>query len=151
MKRISSITHVPQAIGLRLFGLGPRFTPCSGIQQLKELFDQNTFWATNRSLEKIKLMLKNSTVIVTLWDGKKIIGFGRATSDGAYRAVLWDIIINKEMQGNGLGRKVVDILLRSPKIKTAEKIYLMTTNHIDFYKTIGFKKISNQSLMLLQK
>ena len=96
-------------------------------------------------------MLKNSTVIVTLWDGKKIIGFGRATSDGAYRAVLWDIIINKEMQGNGLGRKVVDILLRSPKIKTAEKIYLMTTNHIDFYKTIGFKKISNQSLMLLQK
>tara|TARA_Y100001968_G_C18782192_1_gene447217 strand:- start:1 stop:456 length:456 start_codon:yes stop_codon:yes gene_type:complete len=150
MKRISSITHVSQAIGLRLFGLGPRFTPCSGIQQLKELFDQNTFWATNRSLEKIKLMLKNSTVIVTLWDGKKIIGFGRATSDGAYRAVLWDIIIDKEIQGNGLGRKVVDILLRSPKIKTAEKIYLMTTNQIDFYKTIGFKKISNQSLMLLQ-
>ena len=150
MKRISSITHVSQAIGLRLFGLGPRFTPCSGIQQLKELFDQNTFWATNRSLEKIKLMLKNSTVIVTLWDGKKIIGFGRATSDGAYRAVLWDIIINKEMQGNGLGRKVVDILLRSPKIKNAEKIYLMTTNHIDFYKTIGFQKITNQSLMLLR-
>ena len=79
-----------------------------------------------------------------------MIGFGRATSDGAYRAVLWDIIINKEMQGDGLGRKVVDTLLKSPKIKNAEKIYLMTTNHIDFYKTIGFQKITNQSLMLLK-
>ena len=150
MKKLSIITHVSQAIGLRLFGLGPMLTPCSGIKQLKELFDQNTFWAKNRSLVNIKSMLKNSTVIVTLWEGKKIIGFGRATSDEVYRAVLWDIIINQKMQGNGLGRIVVNTLLKSPKIKNAEKIYLMTTNHIEFYKIIGFKKISNQNLMLLQ-
>ena len=150
MKQLSVITHVSKAIGFRLFGLGPRFAPCSGIKQLKELFDQNTFWAKNRSSVSIKSMLKNSAVIVTLWEGKQLIGFGRATSDNVYRAVLWDIIINKEMQGNGLGRIIVDTLLKSPKIKNSEKVYLMTTNHIEFYKTIGFKKISNQSLMLLQ-
>ena len=150
MKQLSIIIHAPKAIGLRVFGLGPRFTPCSGVKQLRELFEQNTFWAKDRSLRKIKLILKNSTVVVTLWEGKKMIGFGRATSDGVYRAVLWDIIINREMQGNGLGRLVVKTLLRSPKIKKAEKIYLMTTNHINFYKTIGFKKIYTQNLMLLQ-
>ena len=150
MKQLSIITHASQAIGLRLFGLGPSFTPCSGIKQLKELFDQNTFWAKNRSSVNIKSMLRNSTVIVTLWEGKRLIGFGRATSDGVYRAVLWDIIINKEMQGNGLGRLVVSTLIKSPKIKNSEKIYLMTTNHINFYTTIGFKKISNQNLMLRQ-
>ena len=150
LNRLSIITHVSKAFGLRFFGLGPGLTPCSGIKQLQDLFDQNTFWATNRNIGKIKSMLKNSSVIVTLWEGKKMIGFGRATSDEVYRAVLWDIIINKKMQGNGLGRIVVDTLLKSPKIKNTEKIYLMTTNHIDFYKKIGFKKISNQNLMLLQ-
>ena len=76
-------------------------------------------------------------------------GFGRATSDGIYRAVLWDIVVAGDLQGIGLGRQVVDALLAAPALKNVEKIYLMTTNSSDFYLQLGFKKSHNQELLLI--
>ena len=148
---ISIINHFPKAIGLVLFGLGPKLTPCSGIKQLKELFEQNSFWATNRSSRQIKSMLWKSDVVISLWDEQKMIGFGRATTDGVFRSVLWDIVINKEEQGKGLGRLIVDRLIDCPNIGNTEKIYLMTTNEVEFYTQIGFKQIKHQNLMLYEK
>ena len=145
------IKHFPKAIGLVLFGLGPKLTPCSGITQLKDLFQQNSFWATNRSSKQIKSMLWKSDVVISLWDEQKMIGFGRATTDGIYRSVLWDIVINKQEQGKGLGRLIVDRLIQCPNIGKTEKIYLMTTNEVEFYTQIGFKKVNDQNLMLYGK
>ena len=31
--------------------------------------------------------------VVSLWRGKRLLGFGRATSDSFSRAVLWDIVV----------------------------------------------------------
>ena len=148
---ISIIKHFPKAIGLVLFGLGPKFIPCSGIKQLKELFQHNSSWATKRSSKQIKSMLWKSDVVISLWDEQKMIGFGRATTDGVFRSVLWDIVINKQEQGKGLGRLIVDRLITCPNIRNTEKIYLMTTNQVEFYTQIGFKKINNQTLMLYEK
>ena len=36
-----------------------------------------------------------------------MVGFGRATTDGIYRAVLWDVVVAGDLQGKGLGRKVI--------------------------------------------
>ena len=83
-------------------------------------------------------MLVGSKVVVTLWRGKRMVGFGRATSDGIYRAVLWDIVVAGDLQGRGLGRKVVEALLSTSAIKNVESVYLMTTNSAEFYKQLGF-------------
>ena len=63
-------------------------------------------------------------------------------------AVLWDIIIADELQRQGLGRKVVEALLASPKINKVERIYLMTTNSSEFYRQLGFKKCAKQNLLI---
>jgi len=94
-------------------------------------------------------MLANSNVIITLWNKNNLVGFGRATTDQVYRAVLWDIVVSKDMQRVGLGKIIVEELLKDKKINSAEKIYLMTTDSKDFYKQLGFKVNINQSLMML--
>ena len=149
MNDISLIKHASSAPGLRLFGLGPALKPIQGLEKLKILFNQNTSWAKNRTIEQIKQMLANSNVIITLWNKKNLVGFGRATTDEVYRAVLWDIVISKDVQRLGLGKVIVEELLNDKKINSAEKIYLMTTNSEDFYKQLGFKVNINQSLMML--
>ena len=111
MKNIKMVRHGRGAKGLRYFGMGPNLQPVQGLQKLKELFDHNTFWAKGRSLKGLKIMLSNSTVVITMWDKKELVGFGRATSDGVYRAVLWDVIVPKDLQGQGLGRKIIECLL----------------------------------------
>ena len=149
MKDISLIKHASSAPGLRLFGLGPAFKPVKGLKKLQILFNQNTSWATGRTLDQMKQMLANSNVIITLWNNKNLVGFGRATSDKVYRAVLWDIVVSKEVQRVGLGKIIVEELLKDKRINSVEKIYLMTTNSKDFYKQLGFKVNNQQTLMIL--
>ena len=149
MKDISLIKHASGAPGLRFFGLGPSFKPMKGLEKLQVLFNQNTLWAQDRTLEQIKQMLKNSSVIITLWNKNALVGFGRATTDQVFRAVLWDIVVSKDMQRIGLGKFIIEELLKDKKINSAEKVYLMTTNRKDFYEQLGFKVNINQSLMML--
>ena len=93
MSRIKLVTHAPGAPGLRFFGLGPNLMPMKGIYKLQHLLENHSFWAKGRSISNLKKLLGQSTVVVSLWRNKRMIGFGRATSDGIYRAVLWDIVV----------------------------------------------------------
>ena len=122
--------------------------PSNGLYKLKLLFDKHAFWTKGRNQENIRKLLAGSTVVITVWEKGEIIGFGRATSDGIYRAVLWDIIVADTSQRQGLGRKVVESLLGSPKVKKAERVYLMTTNSSKFYKQLGFRNCINQDLLI---
>ncbi len=146
-KDIILIKHCKGAPGLRYFGAGPNFLPCKGLYKLKVLLDKNTSWAINRTIKDLKHCLANSDVIVSLWSKNKILGFGRALSDGIYRSVLWDIVIDHHHQGKGYGKVIVNSLLDSKIIKQSEKVYLMTSNHKDFYCQIGFKEVLSQKLL----
>ncbi len=151
MINISLIKHASGAPGIRLLGLGPGLKPMNSLKKLQDLFNQNALWAKNRNKEQIKKMLANSNLIITLWNNNDLIGFGRATTDKVYRAVLWDIVISKKVQRIGLGKIIVEELLKDKKIRSVEKVYLMTTDGKDFYKQLGFKDNINQSLMLLKR
>ena len=149
MTCIKLIQHAQGAPGLRLLGLGPSFRPCRGLFQLKNLLDNNAFWAAGRSTKQLSQLLAKSSVVITLWRDKQIVGFGRATSDGIFRAVLWDIVVANDLQGLGLGRQVVDALLSAPALQNVEKIYLMTTNSKEFYLQLGFEETETQSLLFI--
>lgn len=149
MTCITLIQHAPGAPGMRLLGLGPNLIPCRAVLQLRHLLQTHAFWAKGRNIKQLRRLLAKSTVVVSLWRGKRLVGFGRATSDEIYRAVLWDIVVADDLQGLGLGRQVVDALLVSPVLKNVEKIYLMTTNSTDFYLQLGFKTATQQSLLFM--
>ena len=148
MKEISLINHSKGALGLRFFGLGPNLKPTNGLIKLKKLLENNTFWAKNRTIKDLKKCLANSDVIVSLWVRDEIVGFGRALTDGIYRGVLWDIVIDQNYQGKGFGKLIVKSLLSSKKIKNTKKLYLMTTNKKLFYSQLDFKEVTSQNLFI---
>ena len=148
MTRYRLVEHAPGAPGLRWFGLGPDLRPTRGLLKLQRLFRKHAFWAESRSQSQLKRMLKGSTVVVSLWRGKRLVGFGRATSDGIHRAVLWDVVVAGDLQGQGLGRRVVEALLDSPRLRNVERIYLMTTNSAGFYRQLGFISAEQQQLLI---
>ena len=113
MKEISLIKHSKGAFGLRVFGLGPNLQPTNGLIKLQKLLNTNAFWAKNRTISDLKKCLANSDVIVSIWVGNEIVGFGRALTDGIYRGVLWDIVIDQHHQGKGFGTLIVKNLLSS--------------------------------------
>ncbi len=149
MENFNFIQHASGAPGLRIFGLGPKCIPQNGIKKLKTLFDENTSWAKERDKNDIKKMLSRSDVVVSVWKETRLIGFGRATTDKVYRAVLWDIVVDKKHQKFGIGKNIVKSLLSNKLILNVEKVYLMTTNFGKFYSEMGFKFEKNQNLMFL--
>ena len=151
MAPIRLIHHAPGAPGLRLLGLGPDLHPSRALLKLQRLFDRHAFWARGRSFSQLRRLLAGSDAVVSLWRGKRLVGFGRATSDGFSRAVLWDIVVAGDLQGNGLGRRVIEELLHAPPVVGVERVYLMTTNSAGFYNQLGFREADPQKLMVLSR
>ena len=148
MQEIFLINHSKGALGLRLFGLGPNLKPTNGLKKLQRFLDKNAFWAKSRTINDLKKCLANSDVIVSFWVGNEIVGFGRALSDGVYRGVLWDVVIDENHQGKGFGKSIINNILNSKKIKNTEKIYLMTTNKKLFYSQMDFQEVHSQNLLV---
>tara|TARA_Y100001970_G_scaffold286787_1_gene409803 strand:+ start:5122 stop:5577 length:456 start_codon:yes stop_codon:yes gene_type:complete len=151
MTKLVILTHYKGAPGLRLFGLGPNFVPCNGLIKLKAFLNENAFWAKNRDIRNLKTCLAQSDIVVSLWIGNEIVGFGRALTDGIYRGVLWDIVIDEKFQGKGYGKIIVKTLLNTKRMKSTKKIYLMTTNKKDFYCQLDFKENIIQNLLVREQ
>jgi ribosomal protein S18 acetylase RimI-like enzyme len=118
------------------------------LEQLQALLDHHSFWAQGRSRLQLRRMLAGSQAVVSAWRGQQLVGFGRATSDGVFRAVLWDVVVAGSEQGRGLGRRLVEALLEAPPLAGVERVYLMTTNSAGFYTQLGFETGDSQKLML---
>ncbi|GCE64750.1 N-acetyltransferase [cyanobiont of Ornithocercus magnificus] len=148
MSGIRLVQHAPGAPGLRWFGLGPGLRPSRALLKLSCLLDRYAPWASGRSTQQLRRLLAGSTAVVSLWQGKRLVGFGRAISDGIYRAVLWDIVVVGDLQRRGLGRRIVEALIAAPAVRDAERVYLMTTNSAGFYKQLGFLSAEPQRLLI---
>ncbi|NJR39713.1 MAG: GNAT family N-acetyltransferase [Leptolyngbyaceae cyanobacterium CSU_1_4] len=118
------------------------------LHELQALFQKTAHWAQERRVEDWAIAIANSKPIVTAWDGDRLIGFSRAVSDGIYRATIWDVVIDPDYQGAGLGRKLVETALMHPHVNRVEKVYLVTTHQQSFYERIGFERNTNTTMVL---
>lgn len=117
------------------------------IYQLQALFNKSAFWAQDRQIEDLKIAIDRSEPVISVRDGDRLIGFARATSDGIYRATIWDVVIDYDYQKLGLGRKLIETLLSHPTMNRVERIYLNTTNQQSFYERIGFNQNTSTTMV----
>jgi N-acetylglutamate synthase-like GNAT family acetyltransferase len=59
------------------------------------------------------------------------------------------VVVARQQEGKGLGRRLVATLLAAPAVAAAERVYLMTTNSHGFYERLGFQEATSQRLMRL--
>jgi N-acetylglutamate synthase-like GNAT family acetyltransferase len=121
------------------------------VSQLQNLLAIGAFWASQRTLSDLETAIQHSEPVVTAWDGERLVGFARATSDRVYRAVLWDVVIHPEYRGQGLGRTLVTTLLAHPSINQVERVYLMTSSQQGFYERLGFTENLTTTMVLFNR
>jgi len=118
------------------------------LYQLQELLNISAFWAKGRSIEDLSIAITNSEPVIYVWDNQRLIGFARATSDGIYRATIWDVVIHPDYRNSGLGSNLVETVLSHPRMRWVERVYLMTTHQQEFYKKIGFQPNTSTTMVL---
>ncbi len=98
---------------------------------------QQAPWAKGRTLEDAREMLRHTDVAITAWDREILIGFGRVLTDYVYRATIWDVIVDKAYQGQGIGTHIVHQILTHPRLKKVE-LFWLCTRMPGFYEKLGF-------------
>lgn len=111
------------------------------LYELEELCDA-VGWA-RRPLRKVKRALDYSFLVVSMWEIKgnrrRLVGFARATSDHAFNATIWDVVIHPKFQSKGLGKALMKYIIRQLRSEDISNITLFADPHVvDFYRRLGF-------------
>jgi ribosomal protein S18 acetylase RimI-like enzyme len=111
------------------------------LYELEELCDA-VGWA-RRPLRKVKKAIECSFLVVSLWEvrgnRKRMIGFARATSDHAFNATIWDVVIHPSFQSQGLGKALMKYMIKKLRNEDISNITLFADPQvIDFYRRLGF-------------
>ncbi len=105
--------------------------------QLVNLYRQAP-WARGRTADDVRIMLTHTDIVVSAWDGPRLVGFGRVLTDYVYRASIWDVIVDKEYQGQDIGTGIMQRILHHPDLKRVELFWLCTRDKQSFYEKLGF-------------
>jgi ribosomal protein S18 acetylase RimI-like enzyme len=111
------------------------------LYELEELCDA-VGWS-RRPLRKVKKAIQHSFLVVSMWEQRgtqrRLIGFSRATSDHAFNATIWDVVVHPEFQGRGLGKALMKQVIKKLRSEDISNITLFADPHVvDFYRQLGF-------------
>ena len=106
---------------------------------------QNEWWTKGRKRNDIDIMLENSDIIIAIEDDRHhLIGFARVLSDYIYKAMIFDVIIDKRHRGKGLGKILIENILNLTELKNVKNFELYCLDEVtNFYKKYGFEKVSD--------
>ena len=107
-------------------------------------------WGT-RDNNIVEEALKNSIYCICAYEEKELVGFGRMIGDKTIFLYLQDIMVNPKYQGRGIGKKIIQNILRKvedlKKINPEIKVYLCAVKDKEpFYEQFGFVKRPNDEL-----
>ncbi|WMC93274.1 GNAT family N-acetyltransferase [Kineothrix sp. MB12-C1] len=93
---------------------------------------------SDHSAGEQEIIFKNSYAVVFVYDKDKIVGVGRALSDGICQAAVYNIALDEEYQGYGIGRRLIALLLDQLK---GQNIILYThPRTVALYEKMGFRR-----------
>lgn len=111
-------------------------------QQVSELTDlyKNEFWSQDRTQEDVAKMLAASDFVIGLVDERDyLIGFTRVLTDFVYRALIFDVIVKPTHRNQGLGKKLLNIVVNHPQLRSVEYLGLYCLPEmVPFYEQWGF-------------
>ena len=80
-----------------------------------------------------------SHTTIFVYQADDLIGFGRAISDGAYQAAVYDCAVLPEFQGRGIGKQIMDSILA--RLSDCNLILYASPGKEGFYRKLGFRKM----------
>ena len=88
-----------------------------------------------RTPRQMEMSFRNSFRAIIVRDGDRVIGTGRALSDGVCNAYIVDVWTQSAYRRRGIGRRVIELLCESLQ---GQHVYLFTDDRRDFYAACGF-------------
>ncbi|HUI52894.1 MAG TPA: GNAT family N-acetyltransferase [Terriglobales bacterium] len=120
------------------------------IEQLWRLY-QGESWSRGRKLADVRRVVEHSDLIFAFCDSEtgRLVAFARVLTDFVYKAVVFDVIVERRHRDLGLGRLLLDAITSHPALLFVEHIELSCRDEmVPFYKKWGFTADSRKVRLL---
>jgi len=109
------------------------------LSQLHELY-KKMWWSKTRSMEEIQTMLRTSISFGLIEElSNRLVGYARVVTDEMRFALIFDVMVDEEYRGEGLGKLIMDSILSDPFFKNVKYFELTCLpDLIPYYEKFNF-------------
>ncbi len=93
----------------------------------------------SRPPELLQKAFAASAVVVFAYVADQPVGFGRAISDGAYQAAIYEMAVVPEFQRRGIGAQIMRAIL--DRLPGCNVILYASPGKEDFYRKLGLRRM----------
>lgn len=123
--------------------------------QIDDLLDmyRNEWWSTDRRREDVERMLRETDETIAFADSDgHLVAFARVLTDYVYRATIYDVIVDEDLRGEGVGDQLMEALIHHPELSEVEHLDLQCLDEMQgFYRRHGFEPQSHLNIMRREK
>ena len=110
--------------------------------EVARLFEASGINRPSKDIPRIARMFSNANVVVSAWDGARLVGVSRALTDYSNCCYLSDLAVDPAYQKHGVGRE----LIRRTQSIIGDEVSLILLSAPDamaYYPRIGFILANN--------
>jgi len=130
-------------------------TKTADIEQLKNLYREAGWWdedIDSKDPDLINKIMQGSFCFAVASINERLIGMGRAISDGACDSYIQDVAVLSEFRGKGIGALIMDELIKYLKSKNINWITIVSEPQaVSFYQKYGFSEMTDHIPFTLKK
>jgi len=120
------------------------------IEQILTLYKAESWWITSSDDTGLaRQIVSGSHCFLVVKEGKKVVGMGRAISDGVSDAYIQDVAVEASLRGRGIGSKIIRKLLERLNHDGVNWVGLIAErgSH-EFYRQLGFDIMPDSTPMV---
>ncbi|WP_335339610.1 GNAT family N-acetyltransferase [Ferroacidibacillus organovorans] len=80
--------------------------PITG-EEVADVFKRSGINRPTADVERIQKMIDHGNLIITAWDGAKLVGMARSLTDFCFCCYLSDLAVDKDYQRCGVGKELI--------------------------------------------
>ena len=117
------------------------------IVTIHDFLSKHSGWSDNIPFDRVKDSIDNSLNFGVFHKDKQI-GFARIISDFSTIAYLGDIFILANYRGQGLSKKLMEVIMGHPNLQGLRRWILLTSTADWLYEKYGFTKLPKPELYM---
>lgn len=107
------------------------------VDDIIELYDNAGLPRPTYDRDRMQKMYDNSNLIVTAWDGEKLVGVSRSITDWVWACYLSDLAVRHNYKKVGIGKQLIN--LTKEKVGNQSMVLLLSVpNAMEYYPKVGF-------------
>lgn len=109
---------------------------------VSRVFDASGITRPTADLPRIARMFAAPCLVISAWQGDRLVGVSRSLTDYSYCCYLSDLAVDKALQGKGIGRE----LIRRTQAIIGDEVLLVllaAPSAMSYYPAIGLEHVDS--------